>query len=896
MALISVVLVLSSCGFINGFNDFPSLMTANATMVIVIEKTFYERKILIKETPALTREAYEKSIASFASAVTKISRERMNISGLYIHLASNIGVNLARDYTILLSVATCPSTWELFSKAKKEKLVHLAITDLDCPRLPPEEGISVPLIDPGEELPQIFYDMRIAHGLTWRRANLLFDESFGQDSIGKVVQAFCNELPNSDLGLASSSLYFMKRGKSETSTKRIIMDILGAFPPRQPIDDRFIVVAAHDIIPLILDAARSLKMLNTGSQWLFVVPDMAQYTSGNVTYLVELLGEGENVAFLYNDTNLNIQSDQSCRTGATCHAREMIGALGIALERSLSMEIELYDRVTEEEFEEAGLTKIVRSRNIIKYLRNELYNDTKAGGRGSTCSRCIKWSVVSALTWGNQIGSGADIEPHTLLETGVWTPDPGYESKDYIFPHAIHGFRGKTLPVATYHNPPWQFEMARTDGITSKWDGFIFDVFHELSKTLNFTYKIFVVEAPPEIILAKSNPLKASMSAAEKTPEKVTELVRSKSVFIAACAYTVGIHRKDPTINFTHPLTVQTYGLLAPKPQPLSRALLFASPYTSESWALLVTAIIIVGPVLYLVHTFSPRTIDEAVKNPHEPLYVGLSSPARCTWYIYGALLQQGGMNLPKTDGARLVVGTWWLVVMVVVATYSGSLVAFLTFPKMESSIDNVDDLIERRAELTWSLPEGSFLQDFLDVSLEEGLLDYRRLLKENEPHARTHDTVSYRDNIENIKDRRHVVIDWTTSLMISGRNDYIETGCCSFSLGTNVLFLEEPISMVVSSDSPYLDLINVQLQRMHESGLMDKWIANRFPTRDSCSDSLMGGFEAANHKVDLKDMQGIFFVLILGYIASGLILGYEFVRHHRQLAKERKLIQPFVE
>ncbi|XP_063979674.1 ionotropic receptor 93a isoform X3 [Diachasmimorpha longicaudata] len=815
MALILPVVLLYSCKFVTGFNDFPSLMTANATMVIVIEKTFYERKILIKETAMFTREAYEKSIATFASALTKIARERMNISGLSIHVAQDIGANLARDYTILLSVATCPSTWELFTRAKREKLVHLAITDLDCPRLPKDEGISIPLIDPGDELPQIFYDMRISRGLDWKRAILLFDESFGQDSVGKVVQAFCNELPNSGLGLASSSLYFLKRGRSEISTKRIIKKILATLPPRRPIDDRIIVVAAYNVISFILEAARSLRMLGTSSQWLFVVPDMAKYNSGNVTYLIELLGEGENIAFLYNDTNLHIRSDQSCRTGATCHARELVGALGIALEKSLSMEIELYDRVTEEEFEEAGLTKFVRSRNIIKYIRDELYNDTKPGGRGSTCGRCVKWIAVSALTWGNRIGSGADSEPHTLLETGVWTPDPGYQSNDYLFPHAVHGFRGKTLPVVTYHNPPWQFEITTTHEITgsthSHWDGFVFDVFQELSKSLNFTYKIVAVDAPPEIILAKSNPLKAAMSAAEKVPEKVTELVRSKSVFIAACAYTVGLYRKDTTINFTLPMTIQTYGLLASRPRPLSRALLFASPYTNESWALLMTAIIMVGPILYLVHTFSPRTIDERVKNPHEPVYIGLSSPSRCTWYIYGALLQQGGMNLPKTDGARLIVGTWWLVVMVVVATYSGSLVAFLTFPKMEVPIRNVDDVIERRGEITWSLPQDSFIEDFLTVSNEEGLVDYRRLLRENEPHAQTHDTVSYEEHIHDVKGGKHVVIDWKSSLMISGRNDYIETGRCAFSLGSDVLFLEEPISMVVPSDSPYLGLINVQ-------------------------------------------------------------------------------------
>lgn len=168
-------------------------------------------------------------------------------------------------------------------------------------------------------------------------------------------------------------------------------------------------------------------------------------------------------------------------------------------------------------------------------------------------------------------------------------------------------------------------------------------------------------------------------------------------------------------------------------------------------------------------------------------------------------------MHLPRTDGARLIVGTWWLVVMVVVATYSGSLVAFLTFPRMEPAIETVDDLLVRRAELTWSIPGGSFLEDFLIVSSADGVIDYRRLLKENEPHAETHDTVTYQQNVAKVKEGKHAVIDWTSSLRISTRDEHIETGICHFSLGTDILVLEEPISMVVPADSPYLGIINVQ-------------------------------------------------------------------------------------
>lgn len=75
-------------------------------------------------------------------------------------------------------------------------------------------------------------------------------------------------------------------------------------------------------------------------------------------------------------------------------------------------------------------------------------------------------------------------------------------------------------------------------------------------------------------------------------------------------------------------------------------------------------------------------------------------------------------MHLPFADSARLLVGTWWLVVLVISTTYCGNLVAFLTFPKMEKPVKTVDDIIEHRQTLTWSIPKDTFLEDQLKVRL----------------------------------------------------------------------------------------------------------------------------------------------------------------------------------
>lgn len=62
-----------------------------------------------------------------------------------------------------------------------------------------------------------------------------------------------------------------------------------------------LVIVSYELAATVMECAKELNMVNTQTQWLYVISD-TNSTIKSMTRFRTLLNEGDNVAFIYNTT------------------------------------------------------------------------------------------------------------------------------------------------------------------------------------------------------------------------------------------------------------------------------------------------------------------------------------------------------------------------------------------------------------------------------------------------------------------------------------------------------------------------------------------------------------------------------------------------------------------
>lgn len=73
----------------------------------------------------------------------KVLREDLRNGGLVVYYYSWTKINYKRDFTAVFTITGCSEMWEVYDEIQDEKLLMIALTEANCPRLPIGRAIMV---------------------------------------------------------------------------------------------------------------------------------------------------------------------------------------------------------------------------------------------------------------------------------------------------------------------------------------------------------------------------------------------------------------------------------------------------------------------------------------------------------------------------------------------------------------------------------------------------------------------------------------------------------------------------------------------------------------------------------------------------------------------------------
>ncbi|XP_062504664.1 glutamate receptor 4-like [Corticium candelabrum] len=373
--------------------------------------------------------------------------------------------------------------------------------------------------------------------------------------------------------------------------------------------------------------------------------------------------------------------------------------------------------------------------------------------------------------------------------------------------------------------------------------GIVVDMMNWIAKEMQFTYTMSV---PPD----------KKYGLVNKSGEgngMVGQVMRCEVDLIAAA---IEIRQsRAKYIHFTEPYIDVGKSLLAYKNEPdKSKMWSFLEPFDVSTRAMIVGVTVFVCISFLLTKRWSPQIKNENTDDMESTRW-GQSMSKEVTnslWIFYTSAMQQGPETIPSLSGSVLVAG-WFFFCLVIVATYTANLAAFLTSKSFTTHINSIHDLAAQ-TEIVYGTVRDTSIVDFLETST---LPVHRRLY--NFISTTDHTLVETAEEaIERVHERTkgEFIFIWDEPIL-----EYIASNrpCKSQVIGKR--FSMHAYALAMPKGMPYAENFSLAILKLRESGyfdeLTDKWLG-----AGECDSYRASMDETDVKQLTIVDLQGVFVIL----------------------------------
>lgn len=499
----------------------------------------------------------------------------------------------------------------------------------------------------------------------------------------------------------------------------------------------------------------------------------------------------------------------------------------------------------------------------------------------------IKYRLESGIfktTEGNSIGNYSSLSGKVLGSLAFLKPPRRY----FRIGTAV------SLPWSYYKRDPITKELLKGDKGAPVWEGYCIDLIERLAQEMNFDYDLIEPERKTMGMRLENG----------KWNGLIGDLV-SGEIDIAVAALKMTAEREE-VIDFVAPYFEQTgITIVIRKPVRVTSLFKFMTVLKTEVWLSILGALVLSALMIWFLDKYSPYS----AQNKKYPYECRLFTLKESFWFALTSFTPQGGGESPKSLSGRTLIAAYWLFVVLMVATFTANLAAFLTVERMQTPVQSLEQLA-KQSRINYTVVEGSDThQYFINMKFAEDTL--YQVWKEITLNA-TKDQAKYRvwdypireqygqilrsingsnpvasavEGFENVNN--HPNADYAF-IHDSAEIKYEMTRNCNMSQIGEV-FAEQPYAIGIQQGSNLMDEITKTILVLQKDRFFENLSAKYWNASIGNCDS------GENEGISLESLGGVFIATIFGLGIAMITLVIEVIYYRRKargVTKGKGIIQ----
>jgi len=430
----------------------------------------------------------------------------------------------------------------------------------------------------------------------------------------------------------------------------------------------------------------------------------------------------------------------------------------------------------------------------------------------------------------------------------------------------------KTFIITAILNPPYTMLVESHKKLTgnARFEGFAIDLATELSLLLGFNFTFKLVDD--------------GKYGGETSPGNwngmLGEVMDGTADF---CIADISItSSRAQAFSFTMPWLNLGISILYVKPRAAAPSLLaFLDPFTTDVYICTLLMFILVTLIIYVLARFSPNQWEEpdnCIKDPEE--YTNQYNFLNSFWFVLGALMQQGSDVEPLSLCVRFAGGVWFFFALIMIASYTANLAAFLTVETLETPISSVEDLAQQ-SDIWYGAMDGGSTAGFFENSKNNG--DYQKLWAfMSGVHKAEVMLPNNKEGVEMVEEKNGKYAFFMESASIQ----YLVERRCKLSQVGGLLD-SKGYGIATRKGTPYKELLDNAILQLLEGGTLHRLKVRWWKQKrgGGACDAKGGG--GGVKPLGLANVAGVFLVTMIGCAIASVFAFLEFLYGTKQSAKD---------